>query len=153
TAAVLNNAGPRSTPLPTRFWLALVLALGATCASLALRTLRWIFLLRRASVRIPLRDARIGYLSGLSLLFVPLLLGEITARPAGHRRRSGVPPAATVVVNLWERLVDVAALACIAAVGAGALAGPQAALLPLTIVAATSTGTLRRFALSIAVRI
>src|SRR4051794_39839818 len=122
TAAVLADAGPRATPVTAVFWLALAGAIAATCARLGLRTLRWVFLLRRASVRIPIRDACIGYLSGLSLLLVPLLLGEIALRASVHRSRAGVPPATTIVVNAWERLLDVVALSCIAAVTAGALA-------------------------------
>ena len=56
-----------------------------TVASLSLRSLRWIFLLRRAETRIPIRDAYIGYFAGLSLLFAPLLLGEIAVRACVHR--------------------------------------------------------------------
>jgi SAM-dependent methyltransferase len=44
----------------------------------------------------------------------PFLLGEIGVRTYLHRVRSGVPVAATAVVNIWERLIDVAALATIA---------------------------------------
>jgi 2-polyprenyl-3-methyl-5-hydroxy-6-metoxy-1,4-benzoquinol methylase/uncharacterized membrane protein YbhN (UPF0104 family) len=150
TAVVLGGVQPRSGPLPAAFWGAIALGALATCASLGIRTIRWIFLLRRASARIPLRDACIGYLAGFSLLFVPLLVGEIVVRAAVLKSRARVPLVATAVVNLWERLLDVSALALIAAVGASLMAGPQAALIPLTIVAVTSTRSFRRFALAAA---
>src|SRR5579864_861346 len=150
TVVILGGVQPRPVPLPAAFWGAIALGALATCASLGIRTIRWIFLLRRASARIPLRDACIGYLAGFSLLFVPLLVGEIVVRAAVLKSRARVPLVATAVVNLWERLLDVSALALIAAVGASLMAGPQAALIPLTIVALTSTRSFRRFALSAA---
>ena len=67
-------------------------ACALTIVSLSLRSLRWIFLLRRAETRIPIRDAYIGYFAGLSLLFAPLLLGEIAVRavdPPRARPRAG----------------------------------------------------------------
>jgi hypothetical protein len=88
-------------------------AAALTIVSLMLRSLRWIFLLRRAHVRIPIRDAYIGYFAGLSLLLTPLLLGEIALRVLVHRARGRVPAATVVVVNLWERLLDLVALGVI----------------------------------------
>ena len=61
-------------------WPQVLAASTLTVVSLALRTLRWVFLLRRAETRIPIRDAYIGYLAGFSLLFAPLFLGEIALR-------------------------------------------------------------------------
>src|SRR5439155_12867877 len=109
-------------PVPRRFWIALFVACAATIASLGVRSLRWIFLLRRAGIRIPIRDAYIGYFAGLSLLFVPLLAGEIAIRALVLRDRGRVPPASVVVVNLWERLIDLVALGAIAG-GLGAILG------------------------------
>ncbi len=86
------------------------IAAGLTIISLMLRSLRWAFLLCRAQVRIPIRNAYIGYFAGLSLLLTPFLLGEITVRAAVHRARGGVPIATTVVINLWERFLDLVAL-------------------------------------------
>src|SRR5688572_10372986 len=79
-----------------------------------LRSLRWVFLLRRAQVRIPIRDAYVGYFAGLSLLLAPFLLGEIAVRAIVLRARGDVPVATTIVVNLWERFVDFIALGVIA---------------------------------------
>jgi ubiquinone/menaquinone biosynthesis C-methylase UbiE len=101
------------TAPPAGLWFRFLIAASLTVISLALRSLRWIFLLRRAEVRIPIRDAYIGYFSGLSLLFAPLLLGEIAVRAAVLRARGRVPVSTTVVVNLWERLLDLAALGVI----------------------------------------
>jgi 2-polyprenyl-3-methyl-5-hydroxy-6-metoxy-1,4-benzoquinol methylase len=151
TVTMLVAVGPRTTPVPLRFWIALGLGAAATTFGLALRLLRWMFLLRRAGARVPLRDAYIGYLSGFALLFVPLLAGEIVLRAWIHRSRASVPVTTTFVVSLWERLLDVAALALIAAIAVGRLAGPQAALLPLTIVAVTATRSFRQVALDVAV--
>jgi ubiquinone/menaquinone biosynthesis C-methylase UbiE/uncharacterized membrane protein YbhN (UPF0104 family) len=96
------------------FWPYLAIASLLTIISLMIRSLRWIFLLRRSSVRIPIRDAYIGYFSGLSLLLTPFLAGEIAVRAAIQKARAGVPIATTIVVNLWDRLLDLVALAIIA---------------------------------------
>lgn len=100
------------------FWVGLLAACGLTVASLGVRSLRWVFLLRRADIRIPIRDAYIGYFAGLSLLFAPLLAGEIAVRAYVLRLRGGVPVQTTIVVNVWERLLDLAALGSIAAAAA-----------------------------------
>lgn len=96
------------------YWSALAIACLLTLASVGVRTLRWIFLLRRAEVRIPIRDAYIGYLAGFSLLVAPVLAGEIALRAYVHRARARVPIAAIVVVNVWERVLDLAALIALA---------------------------------------
>jgi ubiquinone/menaquinone biosynthesis C-methylase UbiE/uncharacterized membrane protein YbhN (UPF0104 family) len=153
TAVILNRSDPRFSAIPPLFVAAVAFGLAATGTSLAIRTFRWMFLLRRTGVRVPLRDACIGYLAGFSLLFVPLLVGEIVVRAAVHKSRAAVPLVNTSVVNLWERFLDVSALALIASVGAGVLAGPTAAVIPLTIVAASATRSFRLFVLSIAVRV
>jgi ubiquinone/menaquinone biosynthesis C-methylase UbiE len=114
TALILwDLAGPLPPARPV-FWLALAAAALLTLANVQLRTLRWIFLLRRANARIPIRDAYIGYLAGLSLLLTPLLAGEIAVRTVVHRARGGLPVPTTIAINLWERLLDVVAVALIA---------------------------------------
>lgn len=118
TALILADATGLLAPAGPAFAGALALAVGLTISSLMLRSLRWIFLLRRSDVRIPIRDAYIGYLAGLSLLLTPLLVGEIAVRALVLRRRSGVTIATTIAVNVWERLLDLVALAAVA----GALA-------------------------------
>ena len=102
--------------VPARFLWRFAGACALTIASLSLRSLRWVFLLRRAETRIPIRDAYIGYLVGFSLLFAPFLLGETSVRALLNRRRGGVPFHTTAVVNVWERALDMVALGLIAAV-------------------------------------
>src|SRR5713101_5421815 len=70
TALMLARLG-RVGSIPWAFWRWFVVASGLTIASLGLRAMRWVFLLRRTEVRIPIRDACIGYFSGFTLLFVP----------------------------------------------------------------------------------
>jgi 2-polyprenyl-3-methyl-5-hydroxy-6-metoxy-1,4-benzoquinol methylase len=113
TALVFGTVGVWEAP-PVGYWPRLLAACALTLVSLSLRSLRWIYLLRRAETRIPIRDAYVGYLAGLSLLFTPLLLGEITLRAFLNRARGGVPIVVTGVVNLWERAMDVLALGLIA---------------------------------------
>jgi 2-polyprenyl-3-methyl-5-hydroxy-6-metoxy-1,4-benzoquinol methylase len=139
TALILGSFPDWQRDIPAAFWPAFAAAAGLTVASLGLRSLRWIFLLRRAEARIPLRDAYIGYLAGLSLLFTPLFLGEIAVRAAVHRTRGAVPVATTIVVNLWERLADFTALALMAAVFTLAARGPERWSVWLLIVPALTT--------------
>jgi SAM-dependent methyltransferase/uncharacterized membrane protein YbhN (UPF0104 family) len=116
TVLVLAQLGGGPGALSAGFWVRLAAAAALTIASLMLRSLRWVFLLRRAQVRIPIRDAYIGYFAGLSLLLTPFLVGEIAVRAVVLRARGGVPAAAVVVVNLWERLLDLVALGVITGV-------------------------------------
>jgi SAM-dependent methyltransferase len=136
TVLVLSELGGGPAALTPGFWLRLTLAAALTIVSLMLRSLRWIFLLRRAQVRIPIRDAYIGYLAGLSLLLTPFLLGEIAVRAIVHRARGRVPHATVVVVNLWERLFDLVALGIITgatAISLGRLRAWSAALVALAL--------------------
>ncbi len=127
TVLLFGNLAAAPGPPKARFWLALLAACGLTVASVGLRSLRWIFLLRRAETRIPIRDAYIGYFAGLSLLFTPLLAGEVAVRAWVNRRRGNVPVHTTMVVNVWERLLDLTALAIIAT--AAGFPGPSRAVL------------------------
>ncbi len=111
TATLLLVGNLTSHPQPDRqFWLPFLGACGLTVGSIGLRSLRWIFLLRRAETRIPIRDAYIGYFAGLGLLFAPLLAGEMAVRAWVNRARGGVPVHTTIVVNVWERLLALALL-------------------------------------------
>lgn len=121
TALIFTRLVPESVVVPGSFWPRLLVASTLTLAGLGLRTLRWIFFLRRAEVRVPIRDAYIGYLSGFALLLAPLFLGEMVARAWVLRRRSGVPTGLVALLTLWERSFDLLALTTI--VGMLALAG------------------------------
>jgi len=147
TATVLilaqRDAGPGQ--IGVRFWLGLLAACAVTMASLALRALRWVFLLRRCETRIPIRDAYIGYFSGLSLLLAPLLLGEIAVRAHVLKARGGVPPLTTTLVTIWERLLDgvaVAAIVGVVAIARERLDWAIAGLLPAAIL--LGSGAARR---------
>jgi SAM-dependent methyltransferase/uncharacterized membrane protein YbhN (UPF0104 family) len=113
TILIFGQTGGSIRSLSAGLWGRIAVASLVTIASLMLRSLRWIFLLRRASTRIPIRDAYIGYFAGLSLLFAPFLVGEIAVRAIVQRQRGRVPVATTVLVNLWERFLDLMALGLI----------------------------------------
>jgi ubiquinone/menaquinone biosynthesis C-methylase UbiE/uncharacterized membrane protein YbhN (UPF0104 family) len=151
TALLLGDPGRSFAFTTAAFWLQFAVASGLTALSLTLRSLRWIFLLRRSNVRIPIRDAYVGYFAGLSLLLTPLLLGEIAVRAVIHRTRGGVPIATTVVVNLWERLLDLTALALLSGLLGLFLHHGEWSLLLLLGAAATSVTRIRRVCLRIAV--
>src|SRR5262245_51618180 len=152
-ATVLVFARLESTPLAAwSFWARLFGACGLTVISLSLRSVRWIFLLRRAETRIPIRDAYIGYFAGLSLLFTPFLIGEIATRAYINRARGNVPVLTTAVVNVWERVLDLVALGFIA--GTAMLGLGDRALLAYVAVAGvfvSAVPLLRRLALQILV--
>jgi len=125
--------------IPRRHGLALAAALGLTLLTLALRSLRWVFLLRRTQTYVPLRDSIVIYLSGFSLLVLPLLAGETLARAAVARQRRVATGEAVILVNAWERALDLLALLAIAGVAAlatGGAAGPAAGALALVVAAA-----------------
>lgn len=150
TILVLSQLADSLRPVGAAFWLRLAVAAELTIVSLMLRSLRWIFLLRRAQIRIPIRDAYIGYFAGLSLLFAPLLLGEIAVRAAVHQARGRVPVATIVVVNLWERILDLTALGLIAGGSALIIGASRWNMLVLAISAVTFVSPVRRGILTVA---
>jgi ubiquinone/menaquinone biosynthesis C-methylase UbiE/uncharacterized membrane protein YbhN (UPF0104 family) len=155
TAVVFRHLGSWPTaPGRREFWIWLIVASCLTVVSLGLRALRWIFLLRRAEIRIPIRDAYIGYLAGLSLLLAPFLLGEIAVRAYVHRKRGRVPVVATALVNIWERVLDCVALAAIAGIVA-VMSGRASTrtLVLITGVVATMLPPVRRIGLRAAVTV
>ena len=146
TAVIVRGVAWRADLVTIRFLLWFLAACGLVLVSLGIRTLRWVFLLRRAEVRIPIRDATIGYMSGFTLLFAPLLLGELAIRAYVHRMRANVPVAATCVVNLWERYLDLFALAVLVVGTTTAHGRWQIALLVLVV--ASLSRTVRSMALA-----
>lgn len=94
----------------------------ATAAWFLIRFLRSQFLLRRAGVRVPIRSALATYLAALPGTATPAYLGE-AMRSIFLRRRFGAPLRLTLLALLVERLHDVAALAVLAVVFAGADGG------------------------------
>ena len=154
TSVILGTLGSPRPSMGPAFWLRFLAACSLTAASLAIRSLRWVFLLRRAETRLPIRDAYIGYFAGLSLLFAPFLLGEITVRASIQRARGRVPVSTTLVVNLWERFLDLAALGVIAGAYGLTRAGIDGWAAVLTAVAMAALITpVRRVCLSVAAAI
>jgi SAM-dependent methyltransferase len=120
----------------------LVLMVAATLANVAVRFVRWQFLLRRVDVRIPERASLSIYLASLAAMATPAYAGEVI-RPVLVRRRFGVPMARTLPVLVAERGFDALALTLIGAatapdgvVRALMLGGAAALLLLLSMVAA-----------------
>ena len=151
TAVILGNLAGEPVPIGPGFWVRFVAACALTTICLGIRSLRWIFLLRRAETRIPIRDAYISYFAGLSLLFAPLLLGEIAVRASVQRTRGGVPIVTTVVVNLWERFLDLAALGVIAGLlGLVQFGQDEWTIALLAIAVATFASPIRRLCLRVA---
>src|SRR5262245_4683721 len=151
TALVFARLG--STPLaPRTFWVRLLGACALTVVSLSVRSVRWIFLLRRAETRIPIRDAYIGYFAGLSLLFTPFLVGEIALRAYINRARGHVPVLPTSAVNVWERALDLVALGFISGSAALMLDQRQVwAYIAVAGVFVSAVPMLRRLALQVLV--
>jgi ubiquinone/menaquinone biosynthesis C-methylase UbiE len=147
TGLVLGSLDVWPAP-PLGFWARFLAACSLTAVSLSLRSLRWIFLLRRSETRIPIRDAYIGYFSGFSLLIAPLLIGEIAVRALVLRARGRVPILTTTVVNIWERALDLVALVtltvCIALASGNA---GRWSYVAIAVIGASFVGPFRRLAL------
>ena len=135
TGYIVTARLPQGVTVPPGFWPRLGLAAALTVAGISLRALRWIFLLRRADTRIPIRDAYIGYLSGFTLLLAPLFLGEIGVRAWVLRQRGGVPTGITAVLSLWERTFDLVAMLAMVIVLSGGVGTSRLAAVGLAVIA------------------
>jgi ubiquinone/menaquinone biosynthesis C-methylase UbiE/uncharacterized membrane protein YbhN (UPF0104 family) len=89
-------------------------ALLLTCANLLLRFMRWHFLLRRCRLYPPTRESLALFTAALPMALTPLYLGELV-KPWVLKRRHGFPLSASLTVVLFERFLDVLALAVLAA--------------------------------------
>ncbi len=105
-------------------WPAAAGALALAALNYLLRFLKWELYLRRLGVRIPLRDSFGIFLSGFSLTVTPGKVGEVL-KSYLLREAHGVPMARTAPIVVAERLTDLVALAALALVGVGALAGGE----------------------------
>jgi ubiquinone/menaquinone biosynthesis C-methylase UbiE/uncharacterized membrane protein YbhN (UPF0104 family) len=107
--------------VPSAVALAATALVGAsTVANLFLRFVRWHYLLRRLNLRLQTIPSLGAYVGSFAFLAVPLYLGQLIAR---RRLASGVPAhrrGDVVLVFLWERLLDVAALTLLALPAFGA---------------------------------
>lgn len=116
--------------------LHVALMLGLTAACVVLRFVRWQFLMRHAGARLPVRPSLLIYLASLVGTATPAYLGE-AIRAAFIRRKFSVPVKTTLFVLVIERLFDVAALACLAALTADTwtVRGVMVLVLAATVVA------------------
>ncbi len=80
-----------------------------TAGNLALRFVRWHFLLRRIAVRIPIRASAAIFFAGLSMIVTPAYVGEIL-KPILLKRRFGIQVRSSLSVVLVERILDSVAL-------------------------------------------
>jgi SAM-dependent methyltransferase/uncharacterized membrane protein YbhN (UPF0104 family) len=99
-----------------RWWLALP-AVALTLANIAVRLVRWQYFLRRAGVRLPMRQSTGIFVAGLAMLLTPAYAGEGVKTWLVAREGQGTLPRAAGVVVI-ERLFDAIALAL---TGGGAL--------------------------------
>ncbi|MEI7634488.1 MAG: lysylphosphatidylglycerol synthase domain-containing protein [bacterium] len=88
-------------------WLALIPLL--TLLSMALRFVRWQYLLRVNGCFVPLRDSAMAYLSGFGLMVTPAYAGEVV-RALLLRQWHGTPLRRTVIVIIASRIFDFAAV-------------------------------------------
>ncbi|HEX6836736.1 MAG TPA: lysylphosphatidylglycerol synthase transmembrane domain-containing protein [Polyangia bacterium] len=105
-------------------WAAAAGALALAALNYLLRFLKWELYLRRLGVRIPLRDSFGIFLSGFSLTVTPGKVGEVL-KAYLLREAHGIPMARTAPIVVAERLTDLVALASLALIGVGALAGGE----------------------------
>lgn len=98
-----------------RFTVA-VLALVAT--NLALRFMRWQFLLRKASIRIGTRESLSLFLATLALIITPLYIGEVF-KPYLLKKRHGIQMRRGLAVVIMERYFDLLALVLLTLVHVG----------------------------------
>jgi uncharacterized protein (TIRG00374 family) len=105
-------------------WPAAAGALALAAINYLLRFLKWELYLRRLGVRIPLSNSFSIFLSGFSLTVTPGKVGEVL-KSYLLRESHGVAMARTAPIVVAERLTDLVALAALALVGVGALAGGE----------------------------
>ena len=110
--------------LRTYAWSTAACALGLAAFNYFLRYLKWELYLRRLGVRIPFVDSLTIFLAGFSLTVTPGKVGEVL-KSYLLREAHGVPMARTAPIVIAERLTDLVALALLALVGVGALAGGE----------------------------
>jgi uncharacterized protein (TIRG00374 family) len=105
-------------------WSAAAAALALAALNYVFRFFKWELYLRRLGVRIPFVDSFTIFISGFSLTVTPGKVGEVL-KAYLLREVHGVPMARTAPTVVAERLTDLIALALLALVGVGALAGGE----------------------------
>ncbi len=120
---------------------------GLVLINLAIRFMRWQFLLRKIGVRVPTRASLGIFLATLSLIITPLYIGELL-KPYLIKKRVGAQMRRTLAVVAMERYLDALALVALALLDLDGLRriGPWAALpvaLAVPLVAAALSPRLR----------
>jgi uncharacterized protein (TIRG00374 family) len=105
-------------------WGTAAAALFLAALNYVFRYFKWELYLRRLGIRIPLFDSFTIFISGFSLTVTPGKIGEVL-KAYLLREAHGVPMARTAPTVVAERLTDLVALALLALVGVGALAGGE----------------------------
>jgi SAM-dependent methyltransferase/uncharacterized membrane protein YbhN (UPF0104 family) len=95
----------------TAWWMTPFVAL-ATVSSIAIRFVRWQYLLRVSGLLVPTRDSATVYAGGLAMILTPAYAGEVV-RSFLLRHWHGMPLRRTLPVVIAERIHDMAALVAI----------------------------------------
>lgn len=120
--------------------------LAITLMHVAVRFVRWQYLLRRADVRVPARASLSIYLASLAGAATPAYVGE-AVRAVFLRRAFGTPARTTLTVLVEERFLDVVALGLVGVATADAwgLRGGLAAIVAVaTLLALAARSVARR---------
>ena len=96
-------------------FVVLAVVAASTFGNLFARFMRWQFLLRRLAVRLPTIDSLGAFAGSFAFLPVPLYLGQIVARVRLLPTLTPTERAHVVFAAIWERTLDVWALALLAA--------------------------------------
>jgi glycosyltransferase 2 family protein len=115
--SVWADAGRVAEALSGFHWHAAVLGLGLAAANYLLRFVRWQYYLRVLSLRVPLGESLLVFLSGFALTVTPGKLGE-AIKAILLRQSRGIPAARTAPIVIAERVTDLIALLILATLGA-----------------------------------
>jgi SAM-dependent methyltransferase len=123
-ATLYVNLGPGPLPRPTSPGLLAAGALVAllTLANLFVRFGRWQFALRRLGESIPAVQSLAAFVGSFALLPVPLLVGQLAARRRLLPENLRPSSSTNVLAFVWERLLDLWALAVLSALFLSGLA-------------------------------
>jgi SAM-dependent methyltransferase/uncharacterized membrane protein YbhN (UPF0104 family) len=110
TAYGVLESGAEIGPPSAAMVAAAALAAGATGANLALRFLRWQFLLRRLGIRVATLPSLGAFLGSFAFLPIPLYLGQMVARVRLTPAADAAEGRRIVLATLVERALDAWAL-------------------------------------------
>jgi uncharacterized protein (TIRG00374 family) len=105
-------------------WATAAGALALASLNYILRYFKWEVYLRTLGIRVPAGRSFGIFLAGFSLTVTPGKVGEVL-KSYLLREAEGIPMARTAPIVVAERLTDLVALAALALIGVGALAGGE----------------------------